>query len=320
MTTPLLAVKGLSVRAGLQQVLENVSFELDAGRILGLFGDSGAGKSTLLHAICGLDAPGLTLSGSILFDGRPVVGMSPEARSHLGMGIVLQGLGLFDDRTVFENTVYPLRRRKVPVLEAQSRVEEVLAFLGLDALSGRYPHQLSGGQRQRVALARAIIYRPLLLLLDEPLRGLQEELRYDFLAYLGAIAAQGTTLVFVTHDRQELQLVADELIVLKDGTASSRQLPAPAGFAALESAFPITGRSGGCAVRLGNLRIAGPGDQDLGAVEVITRSWRALGGATRAALVEHPGGELGFLIFENLPQDPSTLPLGPIRVIGNQKG
>ncbi|MEA2906296.1 MAG: iron(III) transport system ATP-binding protein [Alphaproteobacteria bacterium] len=318
MTAPLLSVSALTVTIGGKSILSDVTLGVARGAVLGLFGDSGSGKTTLLHAICGLDAPGAAVCGQIQFDGHSLIGMPPDVRSRLGIGVVLQTLGLFEDRTVFENVIYGLRRRAVCSREARARVEETLVFLRLSEFAYRRPGSLSGGQRQRVALARAIVYRPLLLLLDEPLRGLEEELRLEFLAFIRAIGRQGTTIVFVTHDGLELQLTADHVITLASGRLvgqESRRAERP--FTSLEGQYRIRGSDGGTGEVLCGLRLADASAfEDV--LEVEAHEWRPLGGRRAAALVSRPGGPPAWLLFDDLPQ--GTLPTGVIAIAGKRKG
>jgi ABC-type sulfate/molybdate transport systems ATPase subunit len=318
MSDPLLSVSGLSVRTGEREIISDLSFDVDEGSVLGLFGDSGCGKTTLIHAICGLTPPGMLTTGEITFKGRAIGDAPPEVRSRLGLAIVLQSLGLFEDRSVYRNVAYGLERRGLPAAAVASAVDETLAFLRLSELADRRPHQLSGGQRQRVALARAIAYQPSLLLLDEPLRGLQDELRLEFLAFVRQLARDGTTIIFVTHDRMELQLVASRVVTLKDGRLTgSETRSALHPFGLLADRFEVIA-SDGAVEEFRRPRLAAPGADD--AIPFEALEWRPLGGGRAAALMRRPDGPVSWVIFDDLPRHASSLPTGPILVSGERKG
>lgn len=235
-----LELQEYSIEVAGKRLIDQLDVAVAPGEILGVFGDSGSGKSTLLHLIAGLAGRSFRGTGRLLLNNEEISKLDPSERSQKGMSIVLQDLGLFADRTVIENIGYPLRRRRWPADKIRARVKECLSQLGLDALGYRRPDELSGGQRQRVAFARALAYKPALLLLDEPLRGLQDELRFELLAMLRCLCDEGTSIVLVTHDRDEVALIADQLVHLgtrnplvetrqKDGFPSLRRsAPAPA--------------------------------------------------------------------------------------------
>lgn len=214
---PLLNVQGLSIRTRSgKPIVEDISFEVASREVLGIFGDSGAGKTSILMALFGLHPKSFVVEGQITFQGQTITNLSTERRSHLGMSIVLQNLSLFPDRSVYENIAYPLRMRNVDKTQIKCRVLETLALLQIDDLAQRMPHQISGGQRQRVALARSIVFSPKLLLLDEPLRGLQDEMRLQFLAYVRSVVRDSCAVLFVTHQRDELELIADTIITIEN--------------------------------------------------------------------------------------------------------
>lgn len=233
-----LELQQYSIKVAGALLMDRLDVAVARGQVLGIFGDSGSGKSSLLHLIAGLTQHPFMGTGRLLLNNEEIGDLGPSERSLKGISIVLQDLGLFSDRTVIENIAYPLRRRHWSADEIRMRVEECLVRFGLDALGHRQPGELSGGQRQRVAFARALAYKPVLLLLDEPLRGLQDELRYELLAMLRRLCDEGTAIVLVTHDRDEVALIADQLVHLgtqhplvearrRDGFPSLRR-PAPA--------------------------------------------------------------------------------------------
>ncbi len=199
-------------RYGATTALDAVSLQVGRGRFMTLLGPSGSGKTTLLMAIAGFVTPD---SGRILLDGAPIEHLPPERR-HFGM--VFQGYALFPHLTVAENVAFPLRVRHTPRAEIATRVAEALDLVQLAPLAARMPKQLSGGQQQRVALARALVFRPSLLLLDEPLSALDKNLRVSMQEELSALHARlGLTFIFVTHDQAEALSLSDEVAILNHG-------------------------------------------------------------------------------------------------------
>ena len=185
---------------------------MPAGEIAALLGPSGCGKSTVLRAIAGLlpVAPGV-----ISLDGKDV---SPLSGRERGIGMVFQNYALFPHMTVAENVAYPLSFRGWDRKRRQARVEELLATVQLTGLARRLPKQLSGGQQQRVAVARALAVDPTLLLLDEPFAALDRALRLDLQIELVRLQhTLGITTVIVTHDQEEAQALASQLVVMNRG-------------------------------------------------------------------------------------------------------
>src|SRR5262249_10679268 len=198
--------------------IDDVSFRASAGEIVVLLGPSGCGKTTTLRCVAGLETP---TSGEIAI-GREAV--SAPARGILvpprlrNVGMVFQSYAVWPHMTVRQNVTYPLRQRKVPRAEANAKVDEVLALVGLSEYAERPVVALSGGQMQRVALARSLVYRPQLLLLDEPLSNLDAKLRLRLRDDLRRIIKQtGVTALYVTHDQAEAVVLGDRIGVMRDG-------------------------------------------------------------------------------------------------------
>jgi ABC-type sugar transport system ATPase subunit len=199
---------------GERAILPDFSLALPEGQISVVIGPSAAGKSTLLRLFAGLLHP---QAGEVLFDGRNVAGTPAERRD---VGVVFQSYALFPHLSVYDNVAFGLRaRRRGPRgADLDRRVREAAALLGLESLLARRPAELSGGEQQRVAVARAIAPRPALLLLDEPLSALDARLRRAVRGELAALLRRlGTTTLYVTHDQEEAMLLADHLVVLRDG-------------------------------------------------------------------------------------------------------
>ena len=213
----ILTVRNLTVRRGKHELLRNVSFDLQCGELKGVFGPSGAGKSTLLHAIAGVTDPALNTAGEIHYNGASIHNMPADERSRMGIAVVMQGLHLFPDMSVLENVSYPLKRRGYTLDRIEEKSRATLESLHILSLAHRAIGTLSGGQQQRVALARALVYDPSLLLLDEPFNGLEQDLRDQLLADISLRAREGVSVLFVTHEKRELRLIADSVLELRQG-------------------------------------------------------------------------------------------------------
>src|SRR6201747_1276700 len=198
--------------------VNGVSFAVPAGEIVVLLGPSGCGKTTTLRCVAGLEHP---TGGSISIAGRvvsqPSNGILVPPR-HRNLGMVFQSYAVWPHMTVRQNLVHPRRHRKIAGADANAKVDEVLALVGLTEYAERPVTALSGGQMQRVALARSIVYRPQLLLLDEPLSNLDAKLRLRLRDDLRRILkAAGMTALYVTHDQAEAVVLGDRIGVMRDG-------------------------------------------------------------------------------------------------------
>jgi len=208
---PVLMLRDVRKRFDGVRALDGVSLEVGAGELVAVVGPSGCGKSTMLRAVAGL----LTVDGGqIAAGGHEVAGpglnVPPERRA---VGVVFQDLALFPHLDVAANVSFGLRRGR-----GQGRVAEVLALVGLDGVSARYPHELSGGEQQRVALARALAPRPAVVLLDEPFSHLDRNLRTTVREQtVQVLRAAGATGVFVTHDQEEALAAGDRVAVMRAG-------------------------------------------------------------------------------------------------------
>ncbi|MGY4362907.1 spermidine/putrescine ABC transporter ATP-binding subunit [Bradyrhizobium sp. i1.3.1] len=189
-----------------------VSLDIQSGEFLTLLGPSGSGKTTTLMMIAGFESPTI---GDIAIDGASVVAVPPYRRN---IGMVFQSYALFPHLTVAENVGFPLKQRGVPKAERDRLVGEALELVRLPGYGGRYPRQLSGGQQQRVAVARAIVFKPRLLLLDEPLGALDKQLRENLQIEMRRLHAElGITFVLVTHDQDEALTMSDRIAVMNEG-------------------------------------------------------------------------------------------------------
>jgi len=206
-----LSVVGVSVQFGGQAILDRVSLEVATGEVAALLGPSGSGKSTLLRVIAGIIAPD---SGHVSIDGVDVTELPTHRRS---VGLVFQDEQLFPHLSVADNIGFGLKMSGVAKAERAARTGELLQIVGLDGFGRRPIDGLSGGERKRVALARSLAPGPRLLLLDEPLTGLDSEL-HDRLAVEVSQILHGTatTALWVTHDRGEADTVADRVVAIDD--------------------------------------------------------------------------------------------------------
>ena len=204
-------------KAGGEVVAVNdFTFEIPDGKLIGLLGPSGCGKSTTLYMISGLQKP---TSGKIFFGDDDVTTLATESR---GIGLVFQNYALYPHMTVKQNIMFPLEnlkgKDKMSKAQMQDRAYEVAKLVQIDELMDRKPSELSGGQQQRVAIARALVKMPRVLLLDEPLSNLDARLRLQTREEIRRIQKEtGITTIFVTHDQEEAMSISDMIVVMKLG-------------------------------------------------------------------------------------------------------
>ncbi len=196
--------------------VNDFTFTVPDGTLVGLLGPSGCGKSTTLYMISGLQKPS---SGQIFFGDEDVTTLSPENR---GVGLVFQNYALYPHMTVKQNIMFPLQnlkgKDKLPKEEMLERAYQVAKLVQIDELMDRKPSELSGGQQQRVAIARALVKMPRVLLLDEPLSNLDARLRLQTREEIRRIQKEtGITTLFVTHDQEEAMSISDLIVVMKLG-------------------------------------------------------------------------------------------------------
>jgi len=210
-------VDRVSKSFGERVVINELSLRIERSERLVLFGPSGCGKTTVLRLLAGLEIPE---QGSIRIESRLVASagknlIPPENRD---LGMVFQDLALWPHMTMQENLAFGLNARGVQKHEAKVRVREMLHRVGLEHRIDAKPHQLSGGEQQRVALARALVSRPSILLMDEPLSSLDDERKGAIASDLLGLQSQlGFTLIYVTHDRAETDLLASRVCQVRDG-------------------------------------------------------------------------------------------------------
>jgi ABC-type Fe3+/spermidine/putrescine transport system ATPase subunit len=191
---------------------DSITLQIRTGELMTLLGPSGCGKTTALRCITGHNIPD---AGEVWIDGQNVTEV-PTHRRELGM--VFQNFALFPHMTVADNVGFPLMIRRVEKAARRERVMEALRLIRMAEYATHYPRQLSGGQQQRVGLARALVYRPKVLLLDEPLSNLdaklREEMRFEIRDLIDRL---GITAVYVTHDQAEALALSDRVAVMHRG-------------------------------------------------------------------------------------------------------
>ncbi len=295
------------------KAVDHLNLDIYDGEFFSLLGPSGSGKTTCLRLIAGFEQPS---SGSILLHGQEMAGVPPFERD---VNTVFQDYALFPHMTVGQNVAYGLMIKKVPKVEINRRVTEMLEMVRLPRLENRKPSQLSGGQRQRVALARALVNHPRVLLLDEPLGALDLKLRQQMQIELKAIQQKvGITFIFVTHDQEEALTMSDRLAVFNLGKIEQIGTPAEvyerpttgfvAGFVGTSNlisgttAERLTGSSHTFSIRPEKIRIADSGQSvadDMCSIPGTIRDVIYLGVYTRY-LVELEGGGDVTVIQQNL--------------------
>jgi len=201
----MLEIKNLNFGYSNQNIIENLTFEVQAGEIVALKGVSGAGKSTILRLISGLEEP---KSGSIILDRIDITNVPTYSRD---IGYVFQDFALFPHLKIADNLKFGISN-----LSKKVQTEKVLRYAKLfeiEELLKRYPHQISGGQKQRVAIVRSIITEPKVLLLDEPMSALDEDLKVNIRKFLRTILKElKITTIVVTHDKNDAKMICDREI------------------------------------------------------------------------------------------------------------
>lgn len=204
--------------------VNDFTFTIPDGKLIGLLGPSGCGKSTTLYMLSGLQKP---TAGKIFFGDDDVTELSPENR---GVGLVFQNYALYPHMTVKQNILFPLQNLKgedkLTKEEMLERAYNTAKLVQIDGLMDRKPSELSGGQQQRVAIARALVKMPRVLLLDEPLSNLDARLRLQTREEIKRIQQETKiTTIFVTHDQEEAMSISDEIVVMRDGVLQQIDKP-----------------------------------------------------------------------------------------------
>lgn len=193
-------------------VVKDLNLDIYSGEFLSLLGPSGSGKTTCLMMLAGFEYP---TTGDIFLENQSINDVPAHKRN---IGVVFQNYALFPHLTIEKNLEYPLKIRKIPAAERKRQVQEALAMVQMEGFSKRRPSQLSGGQQQRIALARALVFKPKLVLMDEPLGALDKQLREHMQLELKSLhQSLGITFVYVTHDQSEALTMSDRVAVFNHG-------------------------------------------------------------------------------------------------------
>ena len=274
----------MSRHYGTVAAADDVDLAVAQGEFVTILGPSGSGKTTLLSLIAGLNRP---TAGRIFIGGRDVTDAPAQERN---IGLVFQSYALFPHMTVLENVLFPLGVRKINGAAARSQALEALKLVRLDGLQDRRPSQLSGGQQQRVALARAIVFKPDILLLDEPLGALDRKLREELQVELKQLQRTlGVTTILVTHDQEEALSLSDRIMVLNNGTHAAGR---GAGRRLSQAGQPLRGGVSGHRQLRRPATTAGPGWCGPSACGLRRRRSRGQDGAGGRGDLSRPDGAL----------------------------
>lgn len=230
--SPLLKVDGLKIQYGGVKAIDDVSFQIWSGAVVGLIGPNGAGKTSLIDGLTGAVRPA---SGKVYFDGQDITGRPAHSLARLGMTRTFQSVELFDDLTVGENLLVAAERPSLlralgqvltPIARpGQADAEWAAQVTGLSDILERFPRELSHGQRKLVGVARALAGRPRLLLLDEPAAGLDTEETGVLGQRLCELPANGTSLLLIDHDMSLVLDVCDQILVIDFGRRIAHGTP-----------------------------------------------------------------------------------------------
>jgi glutamate transport system ATP-binding protein len=222
--TPLVSIRGLCKSFGDIEVLHDVDLDIHHGEVVVVVGPSGSGKSTLCRCVNRLEQIN---SGTITLDGEPLPAEGRRlAQLRADVGMVFQSFNLFAHRTILDNvTLGPIQVRGVSRREAETEARRLLDRVGVGDQAGKRPAELSGGQQQRVAIARALAMNPKLVLFDEPTSALDPEMVHEVLDVMTSLAADGTTMVVVTHEMGFARKAANRVVFMSDGRIAEQGTP-----------------------------------------------------------------------------------------------
>ena len=234
----MLTLAHVSKQFGGLSVLQDVSFEVPTGQVFGLIGPNGAGKTTVLNLITGLLAPS---GGSIDFDGRSLVGEAPHQITRRGIGRTFQNIRIFKEMTLLDNVVAGMHAQldysvpqwllslagfRTQERQARERAHELLGWVGLAGKSHELADNLSYGEQRKLELARALATRPKLLLLDEPVAGMNTGEKVELMAEIRQIARRGHTIFMIEHDMRFVMGLCERVAVLNFGKIIAQGTPA----------------------------------------------------------------------------------------------
>jgi iron(III) transport system ATP-binding protein len=207
--------ENITFRYGSNVILKDFSLEIDESQIMGIVGPSGCGKTTLMRCLCGFIKPEkgrIHVGDTCVFSAEKRINIAPEKRN---IGVVFQDYAVWPHLTVYENIIYPMKKRNVPKQEIIKRAEYALSQVRMTGYEKHLPSQLSGGQQQRVAIARALVSSDKLIVLDEPITNLDLMLREEMLEEIRSIQRNiGTTIIYITHDQEAALKLCDRIAIM----------------------------------------------------------------------------------------------------------
>jgi len=210
----LLEVRTLAKTFGGIVALDGVSFDLQAGTVLGVIGPNGSGKTTLLNTLNGVHAPD---RGTVRLDGQPAAGLPPHRLAALGVMRTFQNTRVFRTLTVLQNMLVPLLHRPVDPGAARARALDLLAAVRLDRYADLPASQLSGGQQRLLEFARALMTAPRLVLMDEPFAGVHPEVTQVMTSRIDALRREGVAFIMVSHEIPMLMALSQRIVCLHQG-------------------------------------------------------------------------------------------------------
>ena len=216
--------KSFSTKNGTVEAARNISFSIEKGEIFGIIGLSGAGKSTLVRCLNLLERP---TSGTVRVNGKNLTKLSEKElrKERQNIGMIFQHFNLLMQRTALDNVCFPMEIAGISKKEARKKALEYLKVVGLEEKALSYPSQLSGGQKQRVAIARALAMNPDVMLFDEPTSALDPEMVGEVLSLMNELAAEGMTMIVVTHEMGFAREVANRVLFINDGNICEENTP-----------------------------------------------------------------------------------------------
>ena len=208
-------IDSISVDYGKHRIIDRLNLNVKDGEILAVVGPSGCGKTTLMRALCGfikISSGKISINDKIVSNAETKSFVSPEKRH---IGVVFQDYAVWPHLTVIENIVYPLKKQRIPKLEALEAAHRALAQVKMEGFGSRLPSQLSGGQQQRVALARALVSSSDLIVLDEPITNLDAKLREEMAYEIRNLQmTAGVTILYITHDQETAMTIAERMVIM----------------------------------------------------------------------------------------------------------
>ena len=217
---PIISLKNITKTFKEKPILENISLDIEQGKISCLLGNSGSGKTTILRLIAGLEKPtkgDIVIENKLVTKDRKII-IPPSQRA---IGFIFQDLALWSHMSIYENIAFGLKIKKSQ--DVEQKVIDILNFFGIEEYKNSYPNQISGGQQQLIAIARSLVLKPKILLMDEPLANLDIYLKEKMKTQIKILRDNfNITIIYVTHDHKEAFSLADEILMVEGGKISKK--------------------------------------------------------------------------------------------------